>query len=299
MWLLLLAAGLAPCLAEQVNVNMAALNSSVGSRIIGGSPTVIEKHPYTVQIMFGTQLTCGGSLITKRHVLSAAHCFVDEKGTVFNPKNFRVRVGATFLNTGGTVHSVSTVIVHERYNRPVRDNDVAVVVLSTSVTISGSVNTTAIPPPGAALPDGATLVHIGWGRTDPSVSQASHVLNEVEVYKVNRSICQQRYLALQTVTGEPYPVTGNMICAGVLDVGGKDSCQGDSGGPLMYRDVVVGVTSWGYGCGQALFPGVSARVSAYTDWINTTVVRYNDGYRTSAGGLTLYLSIALKNATPV
>lgn len=77
----------------------------------------------------------------------------------------------------------------------------------------------------------------------------------------------------------------SMICAGNVltdegewfenddpnleDAGNADSCQGDSGGPLFYEkgdgtDVLVGVVSWGYGCGWL---GVYARVSNYLDWI--------------------------------
>ena len=66
-------------------------------------------------------------------------------------------------------------------------------------------------------------------------------------------------------------LTGNMICAG----GGKvDSCQGDSGGPLIVnierKLTLVGVTSWGYGCGIEGSPGVYTKVANYIDWIENT-----------------------------
>ena len=62
-----------------------------------------------------------------------------------------------------------------------------------------------------------------------------------------------------------------MFCAG-YEVGGVDSCQGDSGGPFVSADsqgkmTLIGVTSWGIGCGQARKPGVYAKVVDYVPWI--------------------------------
>ena len=61
-----------------------------------------------------------------------------------------------------------------------------------------------------------------------------------------------------------------MFCAGYLE-GGKDGCQGDSGGPLICainnQPVLVGITSWGFGCAKENSPGVWTKVSDYTNWI--------------------------------
>jgi len=68
-----------------------------------------------------------------------------------------------------------------------------------------------------------------------------------------------------------------MFCAGDLDYGGLDSCQGDSGGPATVviedKHTLIGVTSWGYGCGLPNKPGVYTHVSKFVSWIRNHVER--------------------------
>lgn len=100
----------------------------------------------------------------------------------------------------------------------------------------------------------------------------SEQLRHVQIYTVNREVCRQRYLDSGKIDSN---VSDNMICAGLLDVGGKDACGGDSGGPMYYGEnprMLVGIISWGEDCGDAVLPGVSVAISSYTDWIIETVV---------------------------
>ena len=82
----------------------------------------------------------------------------------------------------------------------------------------------------------------------------------VDVPIVGRATCKLNYGSSS--------VTNNMICAGLAE-GGKDACQGDSGGPLVdeTRSQLLGITSWGYGCGGPNHPGVYTRVGNYVSWI--------------------------------
>jgi hypothetical protein len=89
----------------------------------------------------------------------------------------------------------------------------------------------------------------------------SEQLRHVQVWTVNQATCRNNYASIRL------SVTDNMLCAGYLNVGGRDQCQGDSGGPLYHNRVVVGVASWGEECALARYPGVNARVSRYTTWI--------------------------------
>lgn len=90
----------------------------------------------------------------------------------------------------------------------------------------------------------------------------SDVLLQASVQVIDSTRCN----AEDAYQGE---VTAEMVCAGTPQ-GGVDACQGDSGGPLMYHSghwQVVGIVSWGYGCGSPTTPGVYTKVTAYLDWI--------------------------------
>ena len=68
-------------------------------------------------------------------------------------------------------------------------------------------------------------------------------------------------------------ISTGMFCAGDLQ-GETDACQGDSGGPavglIQGRATLLGITSWGYGCGRPNKPGVYTKVREYFKWIKDT-----------------------------
>jgi secreted trypsin-like serine protease len=99
----------------------------------------------------------------------------------------------------------------------------------------------------------------------------------VQVLIIRYYICQAASIPLldteQCIAPQVYgpnKLGSGMFCAGFLE-GGVDTCQGDSGGGMVCevrgRQSVVGLTSWGYGCGRPNRPGVYTKVSDYLDWI--------------------------------
>lgn len=99
------------------------------------------------------------------------------------------------------------------------------------------------------------------GVTDTSTGSRSTLLLKVDVPAVSRSQCQANYAGSL--------ITDSMFCAG-LPQGGKDACQSDSGGPIVdSTKTVIGVVSWGSGCGEPNSPGVYARIGALLDFINS------------------------------
>jgi hypothetical protein len=66
-----------------------------------------------------------------------------------------------------------------------------------------------------------------------------------------------------------------MSCAGSV---GRDTCQGDSGGPLFTKRngswVQVGITSWGEGCAEPGYPGISTRLPNFANWVRNQIRLY-------------------------
>ncbi|CAG9578680.1 unnamed protein product [Danaus chrysippus] len=240
-------------------------------RIVGGENTSIERYPFMSGILessfWGTEQMCGGTLITNRAVVSAAHCFAG-----FRPSELRVRLGSTYASSGGQVHVLSRIIMHPQYNFRLVLNDVAVTRLQNAATLSNQIQIARIAGPQYILPDNTPLNVIGWGTTSFN-GKPSEILQHASVNIINQSLCAERYSYFQSLPGSWPRVTPEMMCTGILDVGGKDACQGDSGGPVIHGgDVLVGITSWGYQCAHPTYPGVNVLVSSYADWIATNAV---------------------------
>ncbi|XP_042867584.1 trypsin-like [Penaeus japonicus] len=245
----------------------AELASTCGGvgRIVGGTVATPGAWPWTAAVRSkGGGQFCGGTLVSWRHVVTAAHCI---KG---GEKRFPLKVSVGIHNvhsTGSSAH-VAHALYHRDYAKgSAYNNDIAVLVLTEAVGPATGVVPACLPSPGSSLPSGAKVTVVGWGATSEG-GPSSSLLKQVEVDVLESSICSSSYGP--SFSGQ------KMICAGKVR-GGKDSCQGDSGGPLTYQQgrwTLVGVVSYGSGCARPNFPGVYTRVSHYISWINEAMRAY-------------------------
>ncbi|CAH0596159.1 unnamed protein product [Chrysodeixis includens] len=245
----------------------AAVCAVNAGRIVGGQPTEIENYPSIVQVETRNGIlwnqVCAANVLNSVHVLSAAHCFA---GLLFNRRNRRIRAGTTRRGSGGVVITLARVTNHPSYGSNGHDGDISVIRLDRALVYNPAIQPGAIVNQGFQMLDNLPVVHAGWGAVS-SGGLSSALLRDVEIFTINRQLCRQRYAGL----ARPQAISDNMICAGILDVGGKDACQGDSGGPLYYGDILIGIVSFGQSCADPHYPGVSAAVSSYTNWIVNTV----------------------------
>ncbi|XP_074552507.1 chymotrypsin-like protease CTRL-1 [Halichoeres trimaculatus] len=246
-------------LAQMDVCGVAPLNT----KIVGGQSADAGTWPWQVSLHRDGSHFCGGSLISSRWVLTAAHCF--PSSSLRGLLAYMGRDNQDFLNPNEVSRSVTRIINHPDYEDTPNNNDISLLELSSDVTFTDYIKPVCLAASGSVFPANTNCWVTGWGDIQSGVPPSfPQTLREVEVPIVSNSDCSESYNTL----------TDNMICAGLTE-GGKDSCQGDSGGPLVCKNGTVwvesGVVSFGRGCAQANFPGVYARVSRYQTWISQQI----------------------------
>ena len=226
---------------------------SLAPRIVDGTEVNPKfKYPYMV---YGGG--CGASLVAPNVLLSAAHCF--------NAIN-SVQIGRhNLLDNSENYESFTIVekVPHPNYDSRTLEYDFMMLRMSGS-----SSRTPVVLDDGSVfLNAGRDVIPMGWGTTS-SGGAGSNVLLEAEVDLYSKAQCQSAYGASR--------ITDRMVCAARP---GRDSCQGDSGGPMIDKATgkQVGVVSWGFGCADARFPGVYAKVQDQIDWIEQYIDQWSDG----------------------
>ncbi|GBP77182.1 Trypsin 5G1 [Eumeta japonica] len=224
--------------------------SAVG--IVGGHTIPIENAPYMASLRLnGTYHWCGGAIIHRRFVVTAAHCIVPNR-------EYKISVGSNSIETGGILMDVEELIIHDKYD-PSEDYDICLVKLKEEIPLSEKVSLIELADSGLKLKTGTMMNITGWGNSKEN-GRVSTYLQQTTVPLVGRRSCKFTYMAFL------HPISVRMICAGEV---GHDACQGDSGGPLTYKDHLVGVSSFGVGCGT--YPGVYTKISAMLPWITEKI----------------------------
>ncbi|XP_064489484.1 ovochymase-2-like isoform X2 [Ornithodoros turicata] len=226
----------------------------VTARIVGGGEYNEHKYPWLVAIMNQyDEFICTGSLISQRHVLTAAHC-------CHKQRELYVRLGVHHLDDQPSRH-IAQCIIHPGYKRLNYVNDIAVISLRQRVTPDSFVRPVCLPIAEDDDKIGKNGVIAGWGR-EAEGGKDRATPKEANVPFVSNAECVKKY--------GPVILDSNICAGGNME----DACQGDSGGPLMSpwhvdgKYVQVGVVSTGIGCGRDGFPGIYSRVSKYRGFIS-------------------------------
>ncbi|XP_015513327.1 serine protease easter [Neodiprion lecontei] len=259
------------------------------AKIIGGAKTTVFEFPWMALIAYDSgsvlpEFRCGGSLITKKHVLTAAHC------VTALPANLRlvgVRLGEHDLSkerdcetdvNGLDINcaqdyqdfSAVGVAVHPDYSRVQQNDDIALILLDEEADFSAANVRPICLPVVPTMTLHSKMIVTGWGATE--TGPRSEILQKVTLPIVPNDVCARLYRERNV------RISYKQICAGGSNR--SDSCSGDSGGPLQAlgiynrqpRNILYGVVSFGpRDCGIEGAPGVYTNVPYYMDWILNTI----------------------------
>ncbi|MET9172566.1 serine protease [Streptomyces misionensis] len=233
------------------------------SVVVGGFPIDVSQAPWTVALSSrdrfgGTRAGqfCGGVAIARTTVLTAAHCMTEDVlgAPPDRVRDLKVIAGRTdLLSDEGQEIAVREVRANPGFDSATNSGDFAVVTLAEPLPQSAVIGMAG--PGDAAYTPGTKALVTGWGDLTGGGAYA-HRLHAANVHVLADDHCSRAY------PGGPEGVyrAGSMLCAGEA-AGGPDACQGDSGGPLVANGRLIGLVSWGSGCGRPGSPGVYTRVS--------------------------------------
>ncbi|XP_017041865.1 serine protease snake [Drosophila ficusphila] len=254
-------------------VTYETVDSCHGSRplIVDGTPAEPKEFPHAARLGHRdannkTKWFCGGTLISNRLVLTAAHCFYSEHGAV----NV-VRLGELEFDTDQDDaepedFGVLALKPHPQYKNPELYNDIGIVKLDREVKFNRYKHPACLP-----FDDGEqheAFIAIGWGQKKFAQKESKKLL-KVQLQGYGDRCVSSTDANDELPRGYDAP---SQLCIGSKD--NRDTCNGDSGGPLLvyHKDYpcmyhVMGITSAGIGCSTPDIPSPYTRVHYYLNWI--------------------------------
>ncbi|KAH8377721.1 hypothetical protein KR093_006803 [Drosophila rubida] len=222
-----------------------------------------------VALLFDSSLIGGGSIIAPNVVVTSAN-----KVEKLDPKELIVRAGEWDLESEAEPfpHAdryVKQVILHERFSRTARNNDIALLVLKVPFSSQPNIAPICLPTHGEKF-DQQRCIVAGWGKKVGVSTDYPHVLKEISLKVLPEALCNDY---LSKILEEDFKIDPTSICAGgEKDV---DTCLGDGGAPLICpiegsadRYKLAGIVAWGVSCGMENVPGAYTNVAALTPWIS-------------------------------
>ncbi|XP_014281062.2 uncharacterized protein [Halyomorpha halys] len=255
--------------------NAHGINGRIKNPVYVDGDSEFGEYPWQVAILKKdpqeSVYVCGGTLVDRYHVLTAAHCI--KSYTAFD---LRVRLGEWDVNHDVEFfpyeeRDVQTLYVHPDFYAGTLYNDIAILRLDRPVGSSQAphISAACLPEPSADF-SGSRCWTTGWGKDAfGDYGKYQNILKEVDVPVLSHHQCQAQLQ--QTRLGYDFKLHPGFVCAGGEE--GKDACKGDGGGPMVCEKngiwQLVGIVSWGVGCGQLGVPGVYVKVQHYLPWIRS------------------------------
>ena len=159
---------------------------------MGGQETEVNEYPWQVGLVTSTGdyariPFCGGSIISIRHILTAAHCTYDRAVS-----STRVLLGEHDTSDDvADIRTISDINIHPQYNPSNLVNDISILTLTLTLTYSRTMSPICLPmTTNTWAGDVATAT--GWGRTSGG-GPLSPTLQEVDITVLSNNDCRDAY----------------------------------------------------------------------------------------------------------
>ncbi|KPI90987.1 Chymotrypsin-1 [Papilio xuthus] len=256
--------------APETDVKQFYGHSDPTGRIVGGSNA--GNVPFMVALSSGLisrSFLCGGSLVGRRRVLTAAHCIaaVFSGGSLTN--TLRGTVGTNRWNSGGTNYNFARNITHPNYVAGIIKNDIGLLVTTADVALNNAVQIVALNYDFIGANVGTTVY--GWGRIRQGGQSSATLLQlHKNTFDGARCVTEVARMAQQLNIRAPAVQPHIEICT--FHSANHGTCHGDSGGPLVHRSNgrQMGIVSWGLPCARGA-PDMFVRISAYRSWLQSNM----------------------------
>ncbi|XP_019737959.1 mast cell protease 1A-like [Hippocampus comes] len=236
-------------------------SAASGSSIVGGKVSRPHSRPYMASLHSHGAYKCGGMLIRKDFVLTAAHCFNEPMTVILGAHNIRKREKSQQRIDVDEFHR------HPNYTGEY-SNDVMLLKLQRNATLNKYVQVIGLPKRRKTLRDNTRCIVAGWGQTVGGKNQpgtTSDVLKETIEKTQSPFECKEVW--------QHYFQSDHMMCTRPEKKGGV--CWGDSGGPIICDTDLQGITAFVYldDCSDRKIPHVFTEIHPFLTWIKKVMRR--------------------------
>jgi len=274
-------------------------------RVFGGKGAESGQFPWNAAVIteYSNEKTyfCGGSIVTRSWVLTAAHCLATRKGedpmkvfinrvqvlagdnqimrngefsvgldfSLSNPFKNQIRVQDKDKDKGSSqLVQSDKLVVPAKFRSDCKTHDIGLILLAKDLIFNKDVQSINLATPELDVLTARGCNISGWGETENG--KISKELRWARVRVVQEAECLE-------VLKSGFKLTPTRFCAGVWN-GGISGCETDSGSGLSCHAPNKGVIPYLFGvhsflpkekkCGDEKNPVVYTKVSEYKAWID-------------------------------